>query len=283
MVAQNFFSTVEKLLVLLKMEKASTANKYEAVPPSAPLDDGKQSPKSTKSTLSTWEAASFWSKWTFSVANPLLALGKQRPLTFDDMYTIRDADCSRELHAKLRNLYLYNSKPVWFLPRLMVALFQLHPFQWFLAAFYTLLEGWIRIAMPICLIFLLKSLRADDDAIHSSSIDNGYIWAGVITGLAILQTFVHHILFFITMRIGWNWRSATTALIYEGLFHINSAALQGTTSGKMVNLISNDVSRLEEFTLVSCLSMLIFLLFDSLSLSLSLSPLVCMFYLGLLT
>jgi len=54
------------------------------------------------------------------------------------------------------------------------------------------------------------------------------------------------------MRLGWNWKNASTALVHLKLLHLDSGVLQssGSGTGMMVNLISNDVSRFEEFAIV---------------------------------
>ena len=54
------------------------------------------------------------------------------------------------------------------------------------------------------------------------------------------------------MRVGWNWKNASTALVHLKLLHLDSGVLQssGSGTGMMVNLISNDVSRFEEFAIV---------------------------------
>jgi hypothetical protein len=63
---------------------------------------------------------------------------------------------------------------------------------------------------------------------------------------------VHHTLFFISMRTGWNWKNAATALVHDKLIQLDAAALQnsGTGTGMLINMISNDVQRFEEVTVV---------------------------------
>lgn len=97
---------------------------------------------------------------------------------------------------------------IWFIPRLMVALYRMSWDYAILIAVYTIIEGLIRIAMPLVLIFLLDALEKEDR-------DTAYIWAAVISALGVSQTIVHHILFFFTIRMGWNWKTASTAFIYQ--------------------------------------------------------------------
>lgn len=192
---------------------------------------------------SEWDQASWFAKWTFSVANPMLDKGVQKTLVFDDMMKIPDDDYSRKLVQKLEYHY-QTSHNFWFIPRLMIALLKTTYDSWLIITFYTIIEGVIRIALPLVLIYLLKALQDD----HANM---AYLWAGILSILGLLQTCVHHILFYYSMKVGWNWKNATTALIYSGLYKLNKGVLQNTMSGRMVNLISNDVARFEEFTVVS--------------------------------
>ena len=169
------------------------------------------------------------------------------------MYIPKD-DHAGKMLQELKHCYK-NSKAIWFMPRLMVALFRMSVWTWMIITFFTIAESLVRIALPLVLIFLLRALGDGD-------MKNSYIWAAVISGLGIAQTLIHHVLFYYSMRIGWKWKNVSTALIYDGLFQLSGEALQGTMTGRMVNLISNDVSRFEDFAVVSFPSFIVtFLVF----------------------
>lgn len=51
------------------------------------------------------------------------------------------------------------------------------------------------------------------------------------------------------MRMGWQWKTAATGIIFNSLFKLRGINTVGT--GKLVNLISNDVSRFEEFAVMA--------------------------------
>jgi ABC-type multidrug transport system fused ATPase/permease subunit len=51
------------------------------------------------------------------------------------------------------------------------------------------------------------------------------------------------------MRMGWSWKTATVGLIFRSLFKLKGINVTGT--GKLVNLISNDVSKFEEFAVMA--------------------------------
>ena len=51
------------------------------------------------------------------------------------------------------------------------------------------------------------------------------------------------------MRMGWQWKTATTGMIFNSLFKLKGINTVGT--GKLVNLISNDVAKFEEFAIMA--------------------------------
>jgi ATP-binding cassette subfamily C (CFTR/MRP) protein 4 len=92
------------------------------------------------------------------------------------------------------------------------------------------------------------------DALVRGDAGKAYTWAGVLSAINIIQVFIHHVLFFFTMRLGVNWKQSVISLIYSRLFYLNSSSLTGSSksgklgTGKLVNMISNDVYKYEEFS-----------------------------------
>ena len=58
---------------------------------------------------------------------------------------------------------------------------------------------------------------------------------------------VHHVLYFQTMRLGWNLKIGFIGLIHKKLLTIGSASLQQQQSGKVFNLVSTDVLQFDKF------------------------------------
>lgn len=195
--------------------------------------------------LSEWENSSWFRKWTFSVANPMLAEGLKKPLEFDQLLHIPRKDFACNMLPILRETYR-SSKAIGFLPRLMVALIRFTIVDVLYIFFITLFEAGCQLVTPLILSYLLDSLENDSDT-------ECYKWAAILSGIALVQVVIHHIFVFIAMRTGWNWKNATTALIHEKLIQMDVNILQssGSGTGMMVNMISNDVARFEEFTTVS--------------------------------
>lgn len=193
------------------------------------------------SHFNEWDSASLFRKWSYTVANPMLKKGMEADLEFNDLMFIPNDSRSEYMVKNLKENYI-SSKKFLFLPRLMVAQFKTYYKKWIVIIFYTIFEGACRVLLPLFLIFLLRDLQNDNG-------DKCFIWAGVISFLSISQTLAHHVLFYYSMLLGWNWKNATTALIYDSLFQIDGSLMQTMRTGQMVNLISNDVFRFEEFTI----------------------------------
>lgn len=194
--------------------------------------------------VSEWDHASFFAKYSYSVANRMLQIGMERPLQENDLLTVPIDDHSDVLLKRLKFNY-HRSQNFFFIPKLMVALIKTNYIHAIIASIFCVLEGATRVSLPVVLIYFLRALEHKDKTY-------AYVYAILMGIIGFLQTFIHHVLFFYTMRAGWNWKTACTAFVHNALFSLNSGVLNstGTGAGKLVNLISNDVQRFEEFAVV---------------------------------
>lgn len=190
---------------------------------------------------SEWDAASLYDKFTYSVLNPILNKGFTKKLKLDDLLHVPKRDVSSTMLRELKDAYI-NSKKFYFIPRLMVAFLKAHKFKWGFILSTTVISGLTRIALPLSLIFMLDALENKSDKIC-------YLWAMAISLISLLQIATHHTLYAFSMRLGANLKISTKAFIYDTLFKLEGSALQTTMTGKMVNMISNDVARFDEFAI----------------------------------
>ena len=96
-----------------------------------------------------------------------------------------------------------------------------------LSGLYTALESVTFIAQPLLLGGFIKWLEKD-----------GEISEGVVLGLGLvlasfLQALVHHLLYYETMKMGWNLRIAFTGLVHKKLLGLRGSFTQHTSSGKV--------------------------------------------------
>ena len=125
----------------------------------------------------------------------------------------------------------------------MVALIKSFPGTFAVITAGTIAEGTIKILKPVMLMIFLNAI-ADE----STTTEDKYTYASGIALLGIAYVAVHHVLFFYSMRVGWNWRTVTQALVFEHMLSLDSTSLENSSKGNMVNLISNDVDKFERFT-----------------------------------
>lgn len=207
--------------------------------------------------ISEWDVASSFAQFTYQVANPMLALGQKQALQFDDLMQVSARDKVTPLERDLKVAYA-NSRKIFGIPRIYIALMNAHFNMMIVCAIFSILEGSVRVLMPIVLSWLLSAL-ADSNTSDSEA----YTYAAILGSLGLIQTLVHHTLYLFTMRMGWNWRAAVTALIYDRLFYLNGSTNINTgtstsvgavgdvkgngtlNTGTLINMISSDVQRIE--------------------------------------
>lgn len=203
---------------------------------------------STKEELSEWEKASTFSKIMFFPASPMIDLGMSKTIEIQDLLRIPRAERSEVLLPLLREAYKI-SEPISIIPKLMVALIRVTFWDVMIIFALTLLDAGFQLIAPLFLQYLLSSLEDGDSA------GICYMWAALLSASTMLQVFNRHTYIMFGYRTGMKWKFATTALIHEKLIQMDVNVLQssGSGTGMMVNMISNDVARFEEFPTVSLL------------------------------
>eukprot|EP01041_Mallomonas_annulata_P002395 gene2395-4646_t len=191
--------------------------------------------------LSEWEEADTFQKWTFSLINNLLNKGGKVALQSDDLFRMCSRDKTKHLLPTLMNTWR-TSTGMYKIPRLMIALWKAQYFEFSCVAVLSVFEALSKIASPVVLGYFLTSLS------DVNSLDYvPFLWAVVLGFIIFLQSFYHQLLNFTAYRMGWNWKNATTALVYDNLFKLqtNNRGTSNIGTGNLVNLISNDVASLE--------------------------------------
>ncbi|XP_054166166.1 ATP-binding cassette sub-family C member 4-like [Oppia nitens] len=120
-----------------------------------------------------------------------------------------------------------------FLPWLLLSTFQ---------------EVIIKVSLPLMLGYVVRYFQGDPLIGRQWA-----VWAAVGIVLAsILDRFViNHITFCNTLRMGMRMRVATSALIYRKSMKLSRSSLGKTTVGQILNILSNDVNRFDEFSYYS--------------------------------
>lgn len=110
-----------------------------------------------------------------------------------------------------------------------------------LAIILVLMDLVLRLAQPIFLGNLLEYFRPDSEMLREDAMFNAAILVAINAGSALLINQYIFRAFHYGMRV----RAAVCSLIYRKALKLSRTALGDTASGKVVNLLSNDVSRFD--------------------------------------
>ena len=221
---------------------------------------------------SPYLSASLFSRLSYRWLSPLMDLGATRPLREEDMHEVMPADDARLLmegiEAAARAVNEEDEQAekeraassgsgsgggeqadptaprrtprvhVW---RMLIKQFFT---QYFRVNLLLVIYSGFKIVQPLMLDRLVQFVSSDDEPSW-----HGYLYA-VAMGLSALgQALVHHQYFFHAVRVGVDMRIALNALIYKKALTLKTTHFAKTTTGQVVNLVSNDSARAEEMTI----------------------------------
>ncbi|KAF6717390.1 Multidrug resistance-associated protein 4 [Oryzias melastigma] len=106
----------------------------------------------------------------------------------------------------------------------------------------------IKVIQPVLLGKLIEYFESCDTA-HPVPVYDAYSYAAGISLSTFSLALLHHLYFYQVQRAGMKIRVAVCHMIYRKALCLNSSALAKTTTGQIVNLLSNDVNKFDEVTL----------------------------------
>ena len=89
------------------------------------------------------------------------------------------------------------------------------------------------------LLHYLSTVAEEEDKSDDGS--EGYLLAGAISVVSLMQAIIHHQTFYYTMRGGWNCRIAMTGVLHNKLLKLSTASLHSASAGSVYNLVASDV------------------------------------------
>ncbi|XP_039649399.1 multidrug resistance-associated protein 4-like isoform X1 [Perca fluviatilis] len=190
------------------------------------------------------KADSFW-------LTPLLHLGRKRRLEESDMYSVLPEDQSEILGEELCRFWDHEVRKATKelrKPKLTRVLIKCYGKSYAVAGFFTFSLETIKVIQPLLLgkvILYFENYDPNDQ--RSLSMVYGYAAAMSLStfGLTILQ----HLYYYHVQKTGMKIRVAVCHMIYRKALRLSSESMGQTTTGQIVNLLSNDVNRFDEITL----------------------------------
>uniref|UniRef100_A0A8C1RBP7 Cystic fibrosis transmembrane conductance regulator n=1 Tax=Cyprinus carpio TaxID=7962 RepID=A0A8C1RBP7_CYPCA len=184
--------------------------------------DAKSNPSAT---------ANLFSQIFFCWLNPLFRIGSKRRLEEDDMYNVLPEDRSKRLGEELQ--------------RSVKGL--LHP-KILILSLITYPHEVIKVIQPVFLGKLIQYFeRYDPD--NMAALYEAYGYAAGISLSTLGLALLHHLYFYHVQRAGMKIRIAMCHMIYKKALCLSATAMGQTTTGQIVNLLSNDVNKFDELTI----------------------------------
>ncbi|XP_075708503.1 ATP-binding cassette sub-family C member 4 isoform X2 [Rhinoderma darwinii] len=196
------------------------------------------------------QTANFCSKLFFCWLNSLFVIGHKRKLEEDDMYKVLPEDTSERLGEELQwywDTELQEAQKEGRVPRLTKAIIRCHWKAYSVLGFFTFIEESIKVIQPIFLGNVITYFEMDGPS--DVALANAYINAAALSVCTLLLAVLHHIYFYHVLRAGMKLRVAMCHMIYRKALRLSNTAMGKTTTGQIVNLLSNDVNKFDQVTI----------------------------------
>ncbi|KAJ8389751.1 hypothetical protein AAFF_G00114570 [Aldrovandia affinis] len=195
--------------------------------------------------------ANLFSKVFFWWLNPLFSVGNKRKLLEEDMYTVLPEDRSERLGEDLQTYWdheVQKAAKELRTPKLTKALIKCYWKPYAVLGIFTLIEEVIKVIQPVFLGNLIRYFE-NYDPDDTAALHTAYIYAAAVSLSSICLAVLHHLYFYHVQRAGMKIRVAMCHMIYRKALRLSSTAMGKTTTGQIVNLLSNDVNKFDEVTI----------------------------------
>lgn len=179
------------------------------------------------------ESASFVSYLTFSWVLQIFFKGKNKTLGMEDLYQPLREQKADGLGSDLERAWKRN-------PNLLSCLIDVFGFKLFLQGMILLfVECGIKILPPI---FLSRIIKFYSDSNQSSQAEAAWYSAGIIFAV-FLNVLILHAFNVTNLNLGFMMKTGASSMIYRKCLKLSNIAIGNITTGKIVNLMSNDVAK----------------------------------------
>uniref|UniRef100_A0A673LV24 Multidrug resistance-associated protein 4-like n=1 Tax=Sinocyclocheilus rhinocerous TaxID=307959 RepID=A0A673LV24_9TELE len=204
--------------------------------------DAKSNPSAT---------ANLFSQIFFCWLNPLFRIGSKRRLEEDDMYKVLPEDGSKRLGEELQSYWDHEVEEATKelrTPKLTKAIIRCYWRSYAVLGVFTLIEEVIKVIQPVFLGKLIQYFERNEPD-NMAALYEAYGYAAGVSLSTLGLALLHHLYFYHVQRAGMKIRIAMCHMIYRKALCLSATAMGQTTTGQIVNLLSNDVSKFDEVTI----------------------------------
>uniref|UniRef100_A0A4X2MBL1 Multidrug resistance-associated protein 4 n=1 Tax=Vombatus ursinus TaxID=29139 RepID=A0A4X2MBL1_VOMUR len=182
--------------------------------------------------------------------NPLFQIGHKRRLEEDDMYSLLPEDRSKTLGEELQGYWdkeVLRAEKESRKPSLTKAIIKCYWKPYLILGLFTLIEESTKIVQPIFLGKIIEYFEHYDP--HDNvALNWAYGYAVALSICTLVLAILHHLYFYHVQCAGMKLRVAMCHMIYRKALRLSNAAMGKTTTGQIVNLLSNDVNKFDQVT-----------------------------------
>ncbi|KAM9388323.1 ATP-binding cassette sub-family C member 4 [Phaethornis superciliosus] len=195
--------------------------------------------------------ANLCSRLFFWWLNPLFITGHKRKLEEDDMYKVLPEDSSEKLGEELQWYWdkeVQKAKKRGKTPHLTKAIILCYWKSYLVLGAFTMIEETLKIIQPIFLGKIINYFENYDSS-DEVALNFAYCYAAALSVCTLLLAIMHHLYFYHVQRAGMKLRVAMCHMIYRKALRLSNVAMAKTTTGQIVNLLSNDVNKFDQVTI----------------------------------
>ncbi|MEQ2168223.1 Multidrug resistance-associated protein 4, partial [Goodea atripinnis] len=204
--------------------------------------DVKENPAATANILS---------KIFFCWLSPLFRIGYKRRLEEEDMYELLQEDRSEVLGQELQRYWdreVQKGTKEMRTPGLTKVIIQCYWKSYGVLGIFTFFEEAIKVVQPVFLGEVIQYFETYDPN-DTTAFNKTLGYAAGLSISTIGLAVIHHLYFYHVQRAGMKIRVAMCHMIYKKALCLSSSAMGKTTTGQIVNLLSNDVNKFDEVTI----------------------------------
>ncbi|CAG2104061.1 unnamed protein product, partial [Medioppia subpectinata] len=192
---------------------------------------------------SAWDNANCIQKIFLAFVYPVFIRGyRQNGLNIEDMYRCSRHDESHHIVQQLESNWILERQKK--CPTFWKALYRTYAnYYWISVVMYTIEECVLRIGQPLLLGFVIDFFSQTGNVTYL----NACLAAGGVCLCSALSTAIHHPTVHMMMRLAMRMRSSCCTLMYKKSLRLSRASMAKTTVGQIVNLMSNDMSRFDQY------------------------------------
>ncbi|XP_018392357.1 PREDICTED: multidrug resistance-associated protein 4-like [Cyphomyrmex costatus] len=111
------------------------------------------------------------------------------------------------------------------------------------------LENVVRVMIPILQSWIIKYFVIDPNTKNKIETNEVMIYISLLVIVNVISTMLLHHTFMQSVHIGMKIRISCSSLLYRKLLRLNTASMNQTGAGQIMNLLSNDVIRFDQLTM----------------------------------